>query len=342
MTTAQLRPWSQVVTLDHDVESGNTAVAAYAIDLGALVAGDPRIPRVYRQPADFFAVTHLTTGLRRLLSDVLAGLTGGTGDRVLQLRSPFGGGKSHTLAALYHAARDRGALDLLPEGAALPRPGAVRIAVFDGEKFDVQGRSWRASRCTRCGGRLAAQLGRYDAVAYHDANRIAPGGDRIAEMLGDGPTLILLDEVLKYLERAGAEVVGDSTLGRQTQDFVQSLSVEVARSARAVLVYSLQASTREALGNEALLAMLDHLTSRVDAKREPVSGDEILPVLRRRLLREPWPSADDARPVAEAYAGEITRMRAAHAVDEASAARPRMTGWRCATGSWPRTRSTRR
>ena len=67
MTTAQLRPWSQVVTLDHDVESGNTAVAAYAIDLGALVAGDPRIPRVYRQPADFFAVTHLTTGLRRLL-----------------------------------------------------------------------------------------------------------------------------------------------------------------------------------------------------------------------------------------------------------------------------------
>ena len=243
MTTAQLRPWSQVVTLDHDVESGNTAVAAYAIDLGALVAGDPRIPRVYRQPADFFAVTHLTTGLRRLLGDVLAGLTGGTGDRVLQLRSPFGGGKSHTLAALYHTARDRSALDLLPEGAALPRPGAVRIAVFDGEKFDVQGRLVEGQQVHTMWGVLAAQLGRYDAVAYHDTNRIAPGGDRIAEMLGDGPTLILLDEVLKYLERAGAEVVGDSTLGRQTQDFVQSLSVEVARSARAVLVYSLQAST---------------------------------------------------------------------------------------------------
>jgi hypothetical protein len=318
MTTAQLRPWSQVVSLDHDVESGNTAVAAYAIDLGALVAGDPRIPRVYRQPADFFAVTHLTSGLRRLLSDVLSGLTGGSGDRVLQLRSPFGGGKSHTLAALYHAANDRGALDLLPECAALPRPGAVRIAVFDGEKFDVQGRLVEGQQVYTMWGAVAAQLGRYDAIAYHDANRIAPGGDRIAEMLGDGPTLILLDEVLKYLERAGAEVVGDSTLGRQTQDFVQSLSVEVARSARAVLVYSLQASTREALGNEALLAMLDHLTSRVDAKREPVSGDEILPVLRRRLLREPWPSADDTRPVAEAYAAEITRMRAAHGVDEAS------------------------
>lgn len=329
MTTAQLRPWSQIVSLDHDVESGNTAVAAYAIDLGALVAGDPRIPRVYRRPADFFAVTHLTTGLRRLLNDVLAGLIGGAGDRVLQLRSPFGGGKSHTLAALYHAASDYSALAGsvirrvtdpagAEDGESWPDPGTVRIAVFDGEKFDVQGRIVEGQQVHTMWGAVAAQLGRYDAVAYHDANRIAPGGDRIAKMLGDGPTLILLDEVLKYLERAGAEVVGDSTLGRQTQDFVQSLSVEVARSARAVLVYSLQASTREALGNEALLAMLDHLTSRVDAKREPVAGDEILPVLRRRLLREPWPTADDARPVAEAYAAEITRMRAAHAVDEAS------------------------
>jgi predicted AAA+ superfamily ATPase len=100
MTVHQLRPWSQVVRLDHDVESGNTAVAAYAIDLGALVAGDPRIPRIYLRPRDFFAATYLTSGMRRLLGDVLDGLAGGTGDRVLQLRSPFGGGKSHTLAVL--------------------------------------------------------------------------------------------------------------------------------------------------------------------------------------------------------------------------------------------------
>jgi hypothetical protein len=314
MTIHQLRPWSQVVRLDHDVESGNTAVAAYAIDLGALVAGDPRIPAIYRRPRDFFAATYLTSGMRRLLGDVLDGLAGGTGDRVLQLRSPFGGGKSHTLAALYHAAHDRSALDVAQVGN-LRHDEAVRVAVFDGEKFDVLGREVNGQSTKTMWGALAAQLGCYDIVAYHDAGRVAPGGDVIARMLADAPTLILLDEVLKYLERVLGEPVGDSTLGRQTQDFIQSLSTEVARSTRTVLVYSLQASTREAYGNAALLGLLDHLTSRVDAKREPVVGDEILPVLRRRLLSGPVPSEPSAA-VAEEYATQVTHMRRANASDE--------------------------
>jgi hypothetical protein len=317
MTAFQLRPWSQVVHLHPDVEAGDTAVATYAIDLGALVAGDRNVPRVYRRSDAFFAATHLTSGLRRLLEDVLDGLAGGKGDRVLQLRSPFGGGKSHTLAALYHAAQDRSTVDTLPEGASLPDPGPVRVAVFDGEKFDVHGRRINGQHVQTMWGVLAAQLGCYDLLAYHDQNRIPPGGDVIAEMLGDAPTLLLLDEVLNYLERILAEPVGDSTLGRLTQNFLQSLSVEVARTSHAVLVYSLQASAHEAFGHETLLRMLDHLTSRVDAKREPVVGDEILPVLRRRLLAEsPDPGA--AQAAAETFATEITRMRAAHALDEAA------------------------
>ncbi|MFB0536081.1 MAG: DUF499 domain-containing protein [Anaerolineae bacterium] len=333
MSDTQLRPWSQIVHLHPDVEAGDTAVATYAIDLGALVGGDRNVPRVYRQPKDFFAATHLTSGLHRLLEDVLNGLAGGKGDRVLQLRSPFGGGKSHTLAALYHAALDRSALDALSEGLDLPDPGPVRVAVFDGQKFDVRGRKITRpeprpeqdeGQSRRDGqhvqtmwGVLAAQLDCYDLMAYHDQKRISPGGDVIAEMLGDAPTLLLLDEVLRYLERILAEPVGDSTLGRLTQDFLQSLSVEVARTSHAVMVYSLQASAHEAFGHEALLSRLDHLTSRVDAKREPVVGDEILPVLRRRLLAES-PDSDATQAAAEAFATEITRMRAAHAMDEAT------------------------
>ena len=317
MVADVLVPWTQAVHLHPDVEAGDTAVATYAIDLGALVAGDPRVPRVYRQPADFFAATHLTAGLRRLLEDVLRGLAGGVGDRVLQLRSPFGGGKSHTLATLYHAARSRAALNAWPEGKALPDPGPVRVAVFDGEKFDVQGQRINGQPVQTLWGALAAQLGGYDLLAYHDQKRVAPGGDRIAELLGQSPTLILLDELLQYLERALAERVQDSTLGRQTQDFLQSLSVEVARAPHAVLVYSLQASAHEAYGNEALLKQIDHLTSRVDAKREPVTGDEILSVLRRRLLAEP-PDPRAAQNAAEVYANEITRARSAHALDESA------------------------
>lgn len=314
MPTNQLRPWSQVVHLHPDVESGSTAVATYAIDLGALVREDATVPAVYRQPEDFFAATHLTGGLRRLLGDVMAALAGGRGDRVLQLRSPFGGGKSHTLAALYHATQRPNLVRAQPGGSDLPDPGPVRVAVFDGEKFGALGDEVAGQSVRTLWGSLAAQLGCYDLMAHYDATRGAPGGDEIARMLGDAPTLILMDEVLKYLERAGAEIVGDSTLGRQAQEFLQTLSTEVANTRHTVLVYSLQASARESFGNTALLAMLDHLTARVDARREPVQGDDVLPVLRRRLLtRAPDPAA--VRQAANLYADEITNMRTAQALD---------------------------
>ncbi|MBN2393686.1 MAG: DUF499 domain-containing protein [Anaerolineae bacterium] len=319
MADTTLKPWSQIVHLHSDVEAGDTAIATYAIDLGALVAGDTQVPKVYRDAHAFFAATYLTGRLRRLLEDVLRGLAEGKGDRVLQLRSPFGGGKSHTLAALYHLAHHPELIGDLPDCAnsvRLKPVRSVRVAVFDGEKFDVRGRVIDGQPVQTMWGMLAAQLGCYDVVAHHDATRGAPGGDVIAQMLGDQPTLLLLDEVLKYLERASAEPVLDSTLGRQVQDFLQSLSVEVARAHHAVMVYSLQASVREALGNQATLDMLDHLTSRVDAKREPVTGDEILPVLRRRLLdQDPDPAAATA--AAATFATTITSARMSHTLDEA-------------------------
>ena len=98
------------------------------------------------------------------------------------------------------------------------------------------------------------------------------------------PVLLLLDEVLKYMERAAAVGVKDSTLQRQAKDFIQNLTVEVSNSTNAVMVYSLQWSAREALGNVALLEELDKLTSRKDQVREPVTGDEVLAVVKRRLL----------------------------------------------------------
>src|SRR6266478_4821578 len=80
------------------------------------------VPAVYRDPEQFFCASYLTTGLKSLLQDVLSRLTGGPGNRVLKLITPFGGGKSHTLASLLHAARTRSAMDVIPEGKPLPKP----------------------------------------------------------------------------------------------------------------------------------------------------------------------------------------------------------------------------
>ena len=95
------------------------------------------MPTVYRDPEQFFRASYLTSGLKSLLEDVLSHLAGGAGNRVLKLVTPFGGGKSHTIAALYHAARHREALDAIPRGMGLPRSGKVRTAVFDGQFFDA-------------------------------------------------------------------------------------------------------------------------------------------------------------------------------------------------------------
>jgi hypothetical protein len=323
MTTRQLRPWSQVVHLHPDVDAGNLTEAVFAIDLGALAAGDPNVPAVYRDPESFFRATYLTADMRTLLEQVLASLAGQQGyNRVLKLRTPFGGGKSHTLATLLHAARSQGALKVLPEAKTLPDPGSVDVAVFDGEKFDSRdGVTLSSGKHIRTmWGWLACQLGEeyYQVVQGHDQDRISPGGDVIKKLLTGKPKLFLLDEVLKYMERASAVRVEESTLQRQAMDFLHNLTVEVANSTSAAMVYSLQWSAREALGNVALLEQLDHLAARVDQLHEPVSlsGDDILHVLHRRLLAR-LPDEDVASAVAVAYQDIVTGMRRAHAVSAA-------------------------
>jgi len=318
----RLRPWTDVVGLHPDVEAGDLPEAVFAIDLGAIAMKDPEVPAVNREPEAFFRATYLTADLQKLLHEVLASLAGKPGyNRVLKLRTPFGGGKSHTLAALLHAARDRRALNVLPEAKGLADPGRVAVAVFDGEKFDARdGKPIEGGPTIQTiWGWIAWQIDpekAFPLVRGHDADRVAPGGDVIREVLTTGaggrPVLLLLDEVLKYMERAGAVAVLDSTLQRQAKDFFQSLTVEVAGSTNAAMVYSLQWSSRESLGNVALLQELDKLAARVDQLREPVSGDEILPILQRRLLAATPPS-DAAQEAADTYAEIVTSMRRAYA-----------------------------
>ena len=116
MSRTPIKPWVEVVSLHPDVLSENFSEDIFALDLGPLADGNTNVPAVYRDPEHFFRASYLTSGLRALLQDVLSRLSGGAGNRVLKLVTPFGGGKSHTLAALLHAAQNRKALDVIAEG----------------------------------------------------------------------------------------------------------------------------------------------------------------------------------------------------------------------------------
>ena len=310
MSVHALKPWTELVKLHSDVESGSLAEAVFAIDLGAIATSDATTPKVYRDPDAFFAATYVTTDLHRLLEEVLSSLAGmGTFNRVLKLRSPFGGGKSHTLASLLHSARSRKSLNQIESCKALPDPGKVDVAVFDGEKFTATGDKdvGHGQMVHTMWGWLAWQIGAkaFKVVQKHDADRVCPPAEIKAMLEAEGrPVLLLLDEVLKYMERAAAVGVKDSTLQRQAKDFIQNLTVEVSNSTNAVMVYSLQWSAREALGNVALLEELDKLTSRKDQVREPVTGDEVLAVVKRRLLSQD-PAEDVANKVAAEYGNVV-------------------------------------
>jgi len=313
----RLVPWTSVARPHPDVTGGALDLGTYAVNLAQVFRRAPGAPEVYTRPERFFAATYFTEGIRSLLRDVEGVLAGGAGNRVVQLRTPFGGGKTHSLLALLHLARDRQAAAGVPELAGLPDPGPVRVVVLSGEELDpLSPRPWPDGTQTHTlWGELGRQLGRYDLVAEHDRARSAPGGDTLRRLLGEGPVLLLLDEVLFYVEKARAIPQGDSTLGRQAMLFVQALTEVANTRPQTAMVYSLQASAGEAAGSEGLLSELEHLVSRVDAKREPVSGDEVMRVVQRRLFADLGDLAV-RRQVAQAYADLLRRQLRAEAETE--------------------------
>jgi len=222
MSSPVIKPWVETVELHPDVLSPDFSEDIFALDLGPLADGNRNVPSVYRDPELFFRASYLTVGLKSLLQDVLSRLSGGAGNRVLKLITPFGGGKSHTLASLFHAAGNRKTLDSIPEGKPLPKPGKVNTAVFDGQFFsptngkDLPGGKGKVH--TMWGWvawSLAGEAG-YEIVRESDEARVSPGGDDIIKLLGNDANLILLDEVLEYLISAGGIKVHDTTLRDET------------------------------------------------------------------------------------------------------------------------------
>jgi len=319
MSAAAIKPWVETVILHPDVLSDQFSEDIFALDLGPLADGNTQVPAVYRDPEQFFRASYLTEGLESLLRDVLSRLSGGPGNRVLKLITPFGGGKSHTLASLYHAACNRKALDVIPEGKGLPRPDKVNTAVFDGQFFSAtNGKELpgKKERVNTLWGWIAWSLegkNGYDIIRKDDEGRVAPGADDIVKLLGDAPNLILLDEVLEYLISAGGIKVVDTTLRDETLTFIKRLTVAVSNTPKSALVFSLQSSKpRETLEYLSLFETIDHMAARKDQLREPVEGNEVLRVIQRRLLGK-MPTESDSTPAAMGYQDVVTQMRRAYA-----------------------------
>src|ERR1700688_4796063 len=98
--TGTLKPWREVVTPHKDVASGRYQQAEFAADLWQVHIGEGSDE--YRKPVEFFRRTFLTESLKHLLKGAVQRLSGLGSDPVVQLQTNFGGGKTHSMLALYH------------------------------------------------------------------------------------------------------------------------------------------------------------------------------------------------------------------------------------------------
>lgn len=290
-----LKPWREVAVPHEDVLKGTFQQAEFAADLSRVHAGEAK-PE-YQDPVLFFQRTFITEGMRLLLDSVVKRLAGKGGDPVIQLQTAFGGGKTHTMLAVYHLAKSevpaselQGIAPILDSAEITELPRA-RIAVLDGIKSSPNQPIVRDGQVIRTlWGDLAWQLGGADGyalVADADASGTSPGKAVLATLLGRyAPCVILIDELVAYVRQfeEGKALAGgtfDSNLS-----FVQALTEAVKAVPTAVLLASLPESDKEAGSQRGVRALeaLAHYFGRVQALWKPVATEEAFEIVRRRLF----------------------------------------------------------
>jgi hypothetical protein len=300
-----------ICTPREDVRTGVIRESDFAADLAQVLNGTA--PAQYAHAATFFANTYPTKGLRTLLLNVCTRLTnkGGEAASIFRLDTQYGGGKTHSLIALAHAARGMlGVVNVADfiDPDLVPKDG-VRVAAFDGENADpsngrVLGEGVRAFTPW---GELAFALGGqagYESIQASDSERRAPGAENIAALLKGKPTLVLLDELSIYLRKVKGRPEAD-----QLTPFLTDLFKAVEMTEGAVLVFTLALRDGgegvDAYGSENEQAArgieeAQKVAARKATVIDPTTADETALVLKRRLFSNIDMAAADE--VVRAYA----------------------------------------
>ena len=290
-----------------EVLAGELPDAIFAADLWDVISGTAH--KDYRDPLRFFTGTHPTENLKFLVKEVaerLAGMSGGT--PVFRLETGFGGGKTHSLIAAVHVARegDRLAPQLADYRIAqFPGQGEVRVAAFVGEESDpLSGNEHRVAgqrlRTYTPWGQLALLAGGvegYERVRENDLQGVAPARGILEAALGDQPVLVLIDELVLYMARAFAlhEDQARSKVNSQWATFLQTLFSIAARRPRTVVILTLpseQDANRKLTGElkqfiPTVLETVDELektAARQTRNLTPTQSYERAAVLARRLF----------------------------------------------------------
>lgn len=286
MTTSNI--WYDIITPHEDIRKGRLDEAIFHADLHDVATG--AAPEDYRDPYLFFSKTYLTQGLQNLLQRVHTTLTQGHGSSVVQIQTPFGGGKTHALVAIYHYLKHSDRVkELLPPGVP---PFSAPVSAIAGNQWEpLEGRETDGVRRHTFWGDLAYQIGGvegYEVFRKNDEARVSPGTEKLRQFLLDHqPFVLLFDEILEYINRAiDVREQIEGSLGTQTFSFFQELTEAVAAIPKGMLVVTLPSSYLEDFSEkeEESLARLGKIFGRVESIETPVQDEEVYAVIRRRLF----------------------------------------------------------
>jgi len=286
-----------------------------APDLGDILRGEEE--PIYANPKEFFARTYLTESMINLMEDIAETLKNGKGGSIYLLTSLFGGGKTHTQIALYHAFSNPETLREVNEklAAKIAEVGKPIIVVMDGSRADliphpkepykVEGFTIRT-----IWGMLAYKLGAYGKIKHRDNEKEpTPEVNVLKSILSEikEPVLILMDEIVHYVFNMDKSP-DLKDYGEKVLMFLDYLSRAIEDTPRIALVVSVQAEYREMHGGKKLLEeeMFEGYASKVikNLTREstkivtPVPPDDVAKVLQKRIFKkipeeEAWKARDE-------------------------------------------------
>ena len=303
--TVKLRPWREVIPPNLELTQDIFEEAELAANLQEVYDGRASATS-YGNPVSFFEQTYITEGMELLLVSTLKRLGGRKGaPPVIQMQTGFGGGKTHSLIALYHIVNSINALANIPadsdsaktrdeiekiikkaqwDRSAVAQP---KVAVLDGTYLsptDTDKTKEKGDPLNTLWGVMAYQLGGQevydligDAARRQDSAPLGAQLDRLFDYVG--PCVILIDELVAYLVN-----VGEDTLD-VNYTFIQALTESVRRSKNVVLVVTLPKSQIEVgdRGMEILTIVAKRL-GRIETIWKPLETEQAFEVVRRRLF----------------------------------------------------------
>lgn len=295
-----LKPWKENIIPNKVVAEGRMQEAKFAVNLAEILKGTAE--REYQDPQEFFDRTYMTKGMKSVLASAFRRVNNQGGDPIAKPKTPFGGGKSHVSAALYHILRNSKILEnhpkikeFLKENGFEKIPNAS-ISVLVGTDLDIakpMSIPGVDHKINTLWGLMAYQLGKedgYNIVKESDVLSVSPGASTLVDILDRfGPSVIIIDELILYIRNAynasdPKRLISGSFESLMT--FMQNLTEAVKRSKNSMMIISMPESDIEigGEGGKVVLDSIEKILGRVEAIWWPTEAKESFEIVRGKLF----------------------------------------------------------